>query len=171
MSTNPVTSHTVLEIIYPSDVGHARRTGQTLARELGFDEERIGRLALLISEAASNILKHAGLGVIHLLVFEAGGQCGIDIVSVDKGPGIKDIAQAMQDGFSSVGTSGTGLGAMRRLADAFEIYIPHEGGLVIHMRLFNYAVNLPVIFPAADIFKEIFQQPLQLARSSPLENG
>jgi len=72
----------------------------------------------------TNILKHATHG--HLLVrrFTDGTGGGVDVMAMDKGPGIGDIARAIEDGYSTVGMPGTGLGAIRRQAEIFDIYSP-----------------------------------------------
>ena len=122
-------------VSHASDAGAARRCGQMLASQLGMDETRAGRLAIVITEAATNILKHAGEG--RMLVSRAvhGGQACIEVLALDSGPGIGNLGQAMQDGVSSAGTAGTGLGAIRRLADQLEVYAPAGKGTVLFARL------------------------------------
>ncbi|MRW88481.1 SpoIIE family protein phosphatase [Duganella sp. FT80W] len=122
-------------ISHASDVGAARRAGQVLASALGMDATRAGQLAIVITEAATNILKHAGEG--RMLVSSAahGGQRCIEVLALDSGPGIANLAQAMQDGVSTAGTAGTGLGAMRRLADQLDVYAPPGKGTALFARL------------------------------------
>lgn len=129
--------HHAFAISHTSDIAAARRAGQRMADEVGLDETRAGRLALLISEAATNILKHAVDGRLFLSLACCGALRGIDVVALDSGPGIANLANALQDGVSSVGTAGTGLGAMRRLADEFDAYAPRGKGAVFFMRLWN----------------------------------
>jgi anti-sigma regulatory factor (Ser/Thr protein kinase) len=129
--------HHAFAITHTSDIAAARRAGQRMAADIGLDETRAGRLALLISEAATNILKHAGEGRLFLSLACCGALRGIDVVALDSGPGIANLANALQDGVSSVGTAGTGLGAMRRLADEFDAYAPRGKGAVFFMRLWN----------------------------------
>ena len=136
MLSTSLRPHSINAINHASDIAAARRAGQLLARQLGFDEVRAGQLALLISEAATNILKHAGDGRIYLSA-TLGERRGVDVVAVDSGPGIGNMAQALRDGVSSVGTAGTGLGAMRRLADEFDAYAPRDKGAVFFMRLWS----------------------------------
>jgi anti-sigma regulatory factor (Ser/Thr protein kinase) len=139
MLSNSLRPHSIVAITHASDIAAARRAGQSLAQDLGFDDLRIGQLALLISEAATNIIKHAGEGRIYLSA-TLGRRRGIDIVAVDNGPGIGNMLQALRDGVSSVGTAGTGLGAMRRLADEFDAWAPRERGAVFFMRLWGPTV-------------------------------
>ena len=134
MLSTSLRPHSIVAITHASDIAAARRAGQSLAQNLGFDDLRTGQLALLISEAATNIIKHAGDGRIYLSA-TLGERAGIDIVAVDSGPGIGNMMQALRDGVSTVGTAGTGLGAMRRLADEFDAWAPRDKGAVFFMRL------------------------------------
>jgi anti-sigma regulatory factor (Ser/Thr protein kinase) len=131
--------HHAFAITHTSDIAAARRAGQRMADAIGMDQTRAGQLALLISEAATNILKHAGDGRLFLSEARSGAQRGIDVVALDRGPGIGNLAYALRDGVSSVGTAGTGLGAMRRLADEFDAYAPRDKGSAFFMRLWNGA--------------------------------
>jgi anti-sigma regulatory factor (Ser/Thr protein kinase) len=124
-----------ITISHVSDVGAARRSGQTLAEQLGMGETRAGQLAIIITEAASNIIKHAGEGRVRVNMAAHGGQRCIEVLALDNGPGIGNLAQSMLDGVSSAGTSGTGLGAMRRLADQLDVYAPAGKGTALFARL------------------------------------
>jgi anti-sigma regulatory factor (Ser/Thr protein kinase) len=133
--TTSLRAHQIVAVNHASDIAQARRAGQALAQQLAFDETRSGQLALLISEAATNIIKHAGDGRIFLSAVYDGERAGIDVLAVDAGPGIGNLGLALRDGVSSVGTAGTGLGAMRRLADEFDVFAPRDKGSVFFMRL------------------------------------
>ena len=135
--TTSLRPHHTIAISHASDIAAARRAGQSMADKIGFNEVGAGRLALIISEAATNILKHAGDGRIFLSEARSGAHRGIDVVALDAGPGIGNLAYALRDGVSSVGTAGTGLGAMRRLADEFDAYAPRDKGAAFSMRLWN----------------------------------
>ncbi|WP_020656934.1 ATP-binding SpoIIE family protein phosphatase [Massilia niastensis] len=132
-----LTRQSVLAITHASDVAAARRAGQKLADSLGYSETRAGQLALIITEAATNILKHAGEGEIHLGPAQSAAGVGIDVLALDKGPGIHDLAYSLTDGVSTAGTAGTGLGALRRLSDEFDVYSERGGGAVFFMRLWR----------------------------------
>jgi anti-sigma regulatory factor (Ser/Thr protein kinase) len=120
-----------------SQIASSRRTAENLARSVGFGESRTGRLALVATEMATNILKHATHG--HLLAkpFNDGTGSGIELLAMDKGPGIADVARSLEDGYSTVGTPGTGLGAIRRQADIFDIYSRPGAGTVVMARVFT----------------------------------
>ena len=120
-----------------------------MAQDAGFDDVRSGQVAIVISEAATNILKHAGEGRIALLPVFGGDSAGVEVLALDKGPGIANLGQALRDGVSSAGTAGTGLGAMRRLADEFDVYAVPGKGAVFCMRLWARAgAGSPVPSPA-----------------------
>jgi len=130
----------VFPINHASDIAAARRAGARLADELGFDEVRAGRLALVITEAGTNILKHAGEGTLYIMRAQANvAMPGIDVLAVDNGPGIADLAVSLQDGVSTAGTAGTGLGALRRQSDDFDVWSMRGQGAAFFMRLWRGA--------------------------------
>jgi anti-sigma regulatory factor (Ser/Thr protein kinase) len=130
------TQHTY-PIVHASDISAARRAGQKLALELGFDETRAGQLALIVTEAGTNLLKHAGEGMLYLNVAQSEGVPGVDVLAVDSGPGIADLDACLRDGMSTAGTAGTGLGALRRLSDEFDVYSLPGHGALFFMRLWR----------------------------------
>lgn len=120
----------------PTKVGEARRKALALARELGFDETRQGRVALVVSEAATNLIKHAGGGEL-MILGRGSGEKGnwLEIVAIDRGQGMSDVGRCLTDGYSTAGSLGTGLGAISRLSDGFEIYSQVGGGTTVWARL------------------------------------
>jgi len=117
-------------IIDAASVGQARRTGQWAAERLGMDETRSGEIALLATELSRNILVHGGGG--QAIIMGAKNEHGpvAGILALDSGPGIADVARAMADGYSTAGTMGGGMGAMKRIASALEIFTAHNGTIV-----------------------------------------
>jgi anti-sigma regulatory factor (Ser/Thr protein kinase) len=105
-----------------SAVSACRQAVQVLAERLQFPAARAGQLALAVTEAASNLHKHAEQGSLLLCVNRDGPQPGIDLVTIDAGPGVRDVSAAMRDGHSTAGTLGIGLGAIQRLADFSDLY-------------------------------------------------
>ena len=105
-----------------SAVPACRKAVQVLAERLQFSAARIGQLALAVTEAASNLYKHAVQGSLLLCVNRDGPQPGIDLVTIDAGPGVRDVSAAVRDGHSTAGTLGIGLGAIQRLADFSDLY-------------------------------------------------
>lgn len=105
-----------------SQIGHARRQALSLGNSLGLDELKLGQLGIIVTEAAANIAAHAGHGEIVLAPWSFRGDVGIDIVALDSGQGIVDVGRSLEDGYSTAGTAGQGLGAISRLAGTFQIY-------------------------------------------------
>lgn len=116
----------------PSAVAPARRGINTLAAELGFDAEDAGRAALVATEIGTNLVKHGGGGELIAQRISRDGRIGLELLGLDKGPGIEDVARCLRDGYSTSGSPGTGLGAMERLSQCFEIYSrPGQGTAVL----------------------------------------
>ncbi len=116
-----------------SEIAAARRAGNTLAQALGFDEVRAGQLALVITEVATNIVKHAGCGQLLLRSLECERTSGIEVLALDKGPGITNLELQMEDGYSTAGSYGVGLGAIKRQAQQFDVYTRQGQGTVLWM--------------------------------------
>ena len=114
-----------------SSVGEARRRGLLLADKMGFNEVRSGEFALLITEVSRNILAHAQTGQAILMGLKNSHGAVLRILALDNGPGIADLARAMSDGYSTGGTMGGGLGAMKRMAGALEIFTTQNGTIVL----------------------------------------
>jgi serine/threonine-protein kinase RsbT len=110
-----------IPIAAPVDVDRARREVRALARAGGFGRVDVERLALAVSELATNLLRYARDGDIILTTLDDATGGGIQVASRDRGPGIPDIARALEDGFTTGGGLGSGLPAVRRLLDDFEI--------------------------------------------------
>lgn len=114
-------THTV-EISHKTHCALAQRIAVKLARELGFDRIAVEEIAIVVSEIASNLVKHnARNGRIICAAAADDDRKGMEIISLDSGPGIPDIELAIEDGHSTRGTMGGGLGAVNRMVDEFEI--------------------------------------------------
>ena len=112
-----------------SNLAAARRAAVALATQLAFDETKSGQLALAVTEAATNIIKHAGSGYLLISPIDDSESVAIEIIAVDAGPGIANIDFHMIDGNSTTGTYGLGLGSIQRLANEFDIYTKHGTAL------------------------------------------
>jgi len=110
-----------IEVQHPNDVSAARQAAKLLGEGLGFDPAACEEISLAMTELATNLVKHAQGGKLTLTPLDEGGRIGLAIESVDSGPGIADFEQALTDRFSTVGTRGTGLGAINRLMDNLDI--------------------------------------------------
>ena len=118
----------------PTQAGEARRTAIGLCQDLGFSELDIARVSLLVTEAATNLAKHARGGEILLRPLERGGGTGIEVLAVDRGPGMSNPSRSFRDGFSTTGSPGTGLGALQRSSSAFDLYSQPGKGTVVMCR-------------------------------------
>ncbi len=111
-----------------SDVAEARRVAMKMADALLLSESEIGRVALVVSEAATNIIQHAERGEILLRAVALDAPASLEMLALDKGPGIANVAEALRDGFSTGGSSGNGLGAIARLSTCCQISsVPGKG--------------------------------------------
>ncbi|MFZ5788624.1 MAG: ATP-binding protein [Acidobacteriota bacterium] len=114
-----------------SQVGEARRVATALGRRCGLDETTNGRLALVVTEVGTNLVKHAGGGRILVRALRPPAD-GIEVLAIDTGPGMGSVIACLRDGFSTKGSPGTGLGAVSRVADEFEVYsLPGRGAVLL----------------------------------------
>ncbi len=121
----------LIEVAELTQVGEARRRAVECAQGLQWGENRCGAIAVVVTEMATNLVKHAGQGRIFVQHLQNNGNSGLRVLALDKGPGIADVARALQDGHSTAGSMGNGLGAIRRLSDAFELYTAPQNGTVV----------------------------------------
>jgi serine/threonine-protein kinase RsbT len=116
-----------------SDVTVARRRARELASQQGLAEAHAEALATAVTEIARNIVIHAGAGEILLGAVEEPRR-GVVVTAYDRGPGIPNVEQAMQDGFSTKDSLGFGLSGARRLVDEFEIESKLGAGTTVILR-------------------------------------
>jgi anti-sigma regulatory factor (Ser/Thr protein kinase) len=133
-----------------SQIGDARRAAIDLAESRGFDSEQAGKVGLAVTEVASNVLKHAGNGRLLVRALQSDGIEGVELIALDKGPGIADVPASLRDGHSTSGTLGGGLGALARMSESFEIFTQPGRGTAVRL--------------------ELWAKPLR-ARTRPLEVG
>jgi anti-sigma regulatory factor (Ser/Thr protein kinase) len=115
-------AHRRIAVVEASQPSAGRFAARDAAFAAGFGEEDSYRAGLIATELATNLVKHTAGG--ELLVRDIPGRSvgEVEILSIDRGPGMPDVARSLVDGHSTAGSSGTGLGAIRRLADDFDIY-------------------------------------------------
>lgn len=123
----------------PSGVGEARRAGIELARTLGLGEVRQGEVAIILTELGSNLVKHAGGGELLVRPHEQGGTLGVEVLALDRGAGLARPGEVLRDGYSTAGTPGTGLGAVRRLAGQFDLHSAPGLGTAVLARVYGAA--------------------------------
>jgi len=128
-------SHTSVPVVEASQPSAARFAAHDLAATAGFDETDGHRAGIVATELATNLVKHAKDGGEILLRVTAAAPPELEILSVDRGPGMRDVTHSLTDGHSTSGSSGTGLGAVRRLADDFDIFSEPGSGTVVFARM------------------------------------
>lgn len=116
------------------DIITARQVGREIASHLGFSLSDLTLIATAISEIARNMVDHAGRGEMFFYTCENNARAGICITARDKGPGIEDIEQAMEDGWTSKNGLGLGLPGSRRIMDEFAIESVKGQGTTVVMK-------------------------------------
>jgi anti-sigma regulatory factor (Ser/Thr protein kinase) len=111
-------------------VGTVRRAATALGEELGLPAARIADLAIVAAELTSNLYKHANDGVVHLRALRRDGEAGVELVALDHGPGMADMYAAAEDGYSTAGTLGIGLGSIARQASRLDGFSRAGAGTV-----------------------------------------
>jgi anti-sigma regulatory factor (Ser/Thr protein kinase) len=134
-----------------SQIAEARRKAIQLASIASFSEQDCGRLAIVVTEAATNILRHGGGGeiVLDARSHDHGGE--VNILALDSGPGMANVQDCLRDGVSTADSTGTGLGAIQRQSDHFDIYSkPNLGtAIVCGVRTAGYQQRAP--FPGLEV--------------------
>jgi anti-sigma regulatory factor (Ser/Thr protein kinase) len=118
-----------------SQVAETRRRATEMAGRQGFGDTDTGRVALVATELATNILKHGKSGEVLIGVYGEGPDSGIELVALDKGPGIANLAASLADGYSTAGTAGRGLGAVVRQSHFVDVASWPGAGTAILARL------------------------------------
>ena len=114
-----------------SAVGTVRRMAVDLAEASGFDAERTGQTAVAVTEAVSNLVKHAVEGVV-MVRSQPVDPAVVELVAIDRGPGMPDVARALRDGYSTSGTLGIGMGAMARISSWYDVHsLPGKGTVLV----------------------------------------
>ncbi len=126
-------NETLTEIRSAVDIVTARQRGRALALELGFSGGEVTLIAAAISEVARNIVDHAKRGHIVMHQLNGRGEPGIQIIAADEGPGIPDVVQAMQYGYSTRKGLGVGLPGAKWLMDEFDIVSKVGKGTTVTM--------------------------------------
>lgn len=114
-------------------MGEARRRAVKLAQSLGFSEAAAGTLALTVTEAATNLVKHAKQGELVIRALQNGRMGGVEVLALDRGPGLANPARSLADGHSTAGSAGTGMGAMQRMSAEFNIHSVLNSGTAVRL--------------------------------------
>ncbi|WP_306745124.1 SpoIIE family protein phosphatase [Saccharothrix yanglingensis] len=123
-----------LRVDEAAEVGRVRRAATGLAERLAFPGSRVAEIGLAVTEIGTNLLKHAVEGQVLLRSVRGEHRAAVEVLAIDRGPGIVDIGLAMSDGQSTTGTLGLGLGAVARAADGFALSSTRDRGTVLTAR-------------------------------------
>jgi anti-sigma regulatory factor (Ser/Thr protein kinase) len=136
---------TTIEVNEASQVAEVRRVAAELARAENMTEAECGKLALIATEASTNLVKYGKAGTVTLTRYVEGTQHGVQLVVVDSGPGFADFVAATRDGHSTAGSLGIGLGVIMRSSTFFDVYsVPGEGTAMV-ARLAHAPPRKPVV--------------------------
>jgi anti-sigma regulatory factor (Ser/Thr protein kinase) len=125
----------VVAVVEPTQAGEARRIAVRMAEAAGFDEPSRGEVAIVATELAANLARYAKSGRLLVQAFDDGDGQTVEMLSIDHGPGIGDVPACLHDGYSTGGTPGNGLGAVRRLSTTFDIHSTPGVGTVALSRV------------------------------------
>ncbi|MBW4634213.1 MAG: SpoIIE family protein phosphatase [Iphinoe sp. HA4291-MV1] len=146
-----------LPILEQSQASEARRSALSLASRLGFTETERGKVGIVVTEVATNLVRHAQEGVLLLREIEKYKIAGLEVLGLDKGPGMSNIDECMRDGFSTAGGPGNGLGAINRLSHSFDIHSILDVGTAIFSHF--WASPLPTSPPPENLELGVVCQP------------
>ncbi|MEF2550340.1 ATP-binding protein [Aurantimonas sp. A2-1-M11] len=120
-----------LPISETSQIGAARRRALQEAETIDLSSDDRDRLALVVTEAGTNLLRHATGGEILLSPHKSKTTAGMDVIALDDGPGLPNVEAAMADGFTTAEEGerslGSGLGAIARMSDSLDIHSDSRG--------------------------------------------
>jgi anti-sigma regulatory factor (Ser/Thr protein kinase) len=122
------------EVSEQSHIGACRRAAKQLAERYITDESVVGKISIIATELATNLTRHAGSGELLLQVLDDGALLQMEMLSIDRGPGMSDVDRCLKDGYSTGGTAGNGLGAISRLSTDFDIYSIENSGTIVFSR-------------------------------------
>jgi len=112
-----------INITDEAEVGAARRAVHNFARRLEFTETECAEIDIVVQEMGTNAARYAtGGGTIHFTTPLEDEASGLELFYCDKGPGIDNLDHMVRDGVTTGDSLGSGLGAIRRLMDEFEVY-------------------------------------------------
>jgi anti-sigma regulatory factor (Ser/Thr protein kinase) len=129
----------------PSGVGEVRRAAASFTSRGGFSETARENVAIVATEMASNIVKYGLQGEVVLRPIRHDDAIGVEMLALDKGPGMRDLHRCLEDGYSTGGSPGTGFGAIVRLASTFDIYSREGEGTAVLARLWGERREPPAL--------------------------
>ena len=138
-----MTSSFYIAVNEESQIGLARRLVVEICQRISSDETFCGKVAIVVTEMARNVVRHGSGGEVLIREVATVTSSGLELVALDHGPGMRNIAECLRDGFSTAGTAGTGFGSIKRLSDRFEVYSQPGRGTVVWARLCAVGTYFP----------------------------
>ncbi|GAB3316882.1 serine/threonine protein kinase [Larkinella ripae] len=129
--------HTVFNASDRSYLAILKKEIRSYAAQIEFNAHKLAELDIIVAEIASNLVKHAGGGEVLVRKIQEKEQTGIELISIDNGPGINDPIRMLEDGMSTTQTLGQGLGAIKRLSDYFQLYSLKKWGTILLSRVYT----------------------------------
>jgi serine/threonine-protein kinase RsbT len=117
-----------VELKTGEDIVRARQQVRTRMIDMGFSLIDQTKMVTAASELARNTIDYGKGGTMRIVSLAESGRTGIRLIFLDQGPGIKDIQQALKDGFTTGIGLGLGLGGSKRLVNEFEIWSEPDKG-------------------------------------------
>jgi anti-sigma regulatory factor (Ser/Thr protein kinase) len=130
-----MTSSRYIAVDEESQIGFARRCVIEICQRTSRDETFCGKAAIVVTEIARNLVRHGKGGEIVMREVATPASLSLELLALDRGSGMRNIAECLRDGFSTARTAGTGFGAIKRLSDRFEVFSQPGRGTVVWVRL------------------------------------
>jgi anti-sigma regulatory factor (Ser/Thr protein kinase) len=108
-----------------------------IASSAGFSENKVGEIDIVVAEIVTNLVKHAAGGRLLVKLISHEGIPGIELLSIDNGPGMADLNRMLVDGMSTKNSLGQGLGAIKRMSNIFQVFTQKDWGTVMLVRIFR----------------------------------
>lgn len=128
-------SHRIV-VTEESLVGFAKRFVVELCRRISEDETFCGKTAIVVTELARNLVRHGKGGEIVVREIGRPAFLGLELFALDRGPGMRNVAECLRDGFSTAGSAGIGFGSINRLSDRFEVFSQPGHGTIVWVQLY-----------------------------------
>ncbi len=135
-----------MEVADESQVGEARRCVLEWCRRLGHDETTCGGGSIITTELGHNLVRHGGGGELLLREATEFDPPSLELLALDQGRGMSNVAECMRDGYSTIGTAGSGLGAIKRMAEQFEVHSQPGRGTAVWVRFGSGKASSPQRF-------------------------
>ena len=108
-----------------------------IATQVNFSVQQIATIDIIVAEMTSNLVKYARDGQLLVRILDNGEEQGLELISIDQGPGMTDVTRMQEDGISTGTSLGQGLGAIKRLSHQFQVYSVKGWGTILLSRIWT----------------------------------